>query len=206
MGDPSSAGALVCVLGGAPTPEQETQLRVAARAGVPAIGVQTGDPETRIPYVLPGDVVVCPPGQGFPVAEIAAAVVAGLGREAAPLAARLPALRPAAERALAARAAGAAAGSGCVPWGTDEHLPLLVLLQARLLRDLAVTSGRPAPATQQEVGAAVGPELGSALAVGLAARSLVRLPAGAQPARRRRCRRRRDARPGHRRSRLRPSS
>ncbi len=173
-GDAASACALVCVLGGAPTPEQEAQLRVATRAGVPTIGVQVGDPEARVPYVLPGDVVVCNPGQGFPVADIAAAIVGGLGREAAPLAARLPALRPAAHRGLATRAAGAAAGMAAVPWGADEHLPQLVLLQTRLLRDLAVTAGRPAPTTQQEVAAAVGPELGSALAVGIAARSLVR--------------------------------
>jgi hypothetical protein len=173
-GDASSAGAFVCVLGGAPTPEQEAQLRLAARAGVPTIGVQAGDPEARVPYVLPGDVVVCPPGQGFPVAEIAAAIVRGLGREAAPLAARLPVLRTPAHRVLAARAAGAAAGLAAVPWGTDEHMPVLVLLQARLLRDLAITSGRPAPATQQEIGTSVGPELGSAVALGIAARSFVR--------------------------------
>ena len=173
-GDAAYAGALICVLGGAPTPEQEAQLRLATRAGVPTIGVQVGDPEARVPYVLPSDMVVCSPGQGFPVADIAAAIVNGLGRQAAPLAARLPALREAAQRVLVSRAAGAAAGLAAVPWGTDEHLPALVPLQARLLRDLAITSGHPAPTNQQEVGAAVGPELGSALALGIAARSLVR--------------------------------
>jgi hypothetical protein len=156
-GDASSAGALVCVVGGAPTPEQNAQLRAATRAGVPTVAVQTGDPGTRVPYVLRSDVVVCRPGQGFPVREIADATVGGLGQDAAPLAARLPVLRPAAQH------------------GNDEpQLPLLVLVQTRLLRSLAVASGRPAPSTQQEVGATVGPELGAALAVGLGARSLVR--------------------------------
>ena len=177
-GDASSAGALVCVLGGVPTPGQNAQLRAATRAGVPTIGVQTGDPSARIPYVLPTDIVVCRPGQGFPVSEIADAIVAALGRDVAPLAARLPVLRSAAQRRLTTRAAGIAAGLVAVPRGTDEHLPVLVLLQTRLLRDLAIASGRAAPSTQQEVAAAVGPELGASLAVGLGARSFVRrLPA-----------------------------
>jgi hypothetical protein len=170
----ASAGAYVCVVAGPPTAEQLSQLRAAARAGVPTLAVQMGDSGVRIPYVLRGDVVVCRPGEGFPVAEIAAAIVGVLGREAAPLASRLPVLRGAVQRGLTARAAGVAAGIAAAPWGPTTHLPLLVLLQARLLRDLAVASGTPAPATQQELGATVGPEIGAAAGLGLAARSLVR--------------------------------
>jgi uncharacterized protein (DUF697 family) len=167
------ASVVVCVLGGAPKPEQLALLRAAARAGVPSVAVQTGEP-AHVPYVLPEDVVACTPGKGFPVPEIAAAVARGLGRDAAAVARRLPVLRPAAERRLTLRAAGVAAGVAAAPWGSAAHLPVLVPLQARLLRDLAVAEGRPLPSSQQEVGVSVGPELGAALAVGLAARGLVR--------------------------------
>ncbi len=172
--DVSSACAVVCVLAGAPTAEQTALLRAAARARVPTIAVQTGDGADAARYVLDGDVIGCPSGQGFPIDAIAAALCRALGRRAAPLAARLPALREAAGDAIAGRAAGVAAGLAAAPWGPKTQLPLLVSLQARMLRDLAVASGAPAPGTQQELGMAVGPELGAALAVGALARSLVR--------------------------------
>lgn len=171
--NPAGAAAVVCVLAGAPTAEQVAVLRSAARAGVPTVGVQTGDPAAAVPYVLAGDVVHCPPGQGFPVEEIAAALCRCLGRSAAPLAARLPALREAAARALTTRAVVTAAGLAA-PWAPRRHLPTLVPLQARMLRDLAVASGSPTPVTQEELGAAVGPELGVPLVVGVVARTLLR--------------------------------
>ena len=133
-------------------------------------------PAARVPYVLPGDVVVCPPGRGLPASPRSPrAIVSGLGREAAAAGSPPAGASPGAPsvRSPVARR-GPRPGWLQLPWGTDEHLPLLVLLQARLLRDLAVASGHPAPSTQQEVGAAVGPELGAALALGLGARSLVR--------------------------------
>ena len=43
-----------------------------------------------VPYVLATDVVLCPPGEGFPVEEIAARGRARLGEAGAALAARLP--------------------------------------------------------------------------------------------------------------------
>jgi uncharacterized protein (DUF697 family) len=168
--DPAAAACFVCVLGGAPKPEQLALLRRAARAGTPTVAVQTGDAQPHVPYVLAEDVVDCTPGQGFPVEEIAAAIVRGLGREAAALAALLPVLRPAAQRRLTLQAAGLAAGVAAAPWSSGAHLPVLVPLQARLLRDLDVTAGRPQP----ELGVSVGPELGGALAAGIAGRRLVR--------------------------------
>ena len=173
-GGVGSAAAVVSILGGVPTDEQRVLLRAATRAGVATVAVQTGAGDVPVPYVLREDVVVCRPGAGFPVEEIAAALVRGLGREAAPLAARLPVLRPATQRCLAQQAAGIAAGLSAAPWGSDRHLPLLVPLQARLLRDLDIAAGRPAPSSQQELGAAVAPEVGAALALGLVARGLVR--------------------------------
>ena len=173
-GDPASAAVVVCILSGAPAPEQLTMLRAATRAGVPTVAVQMGDAGLRVPYVLPEDVVGCPPGSGFPIEEIAAAAVRGLGRDAAALAAALPVLRTATLGTLTARCAAVAAGLAAAPWAAAAKLPLLVPLQARLLRDLDVAAGRQVPSTRPELGAAVGPELGAALAVGFAARTLVR--------------------------------
>ncbi len=173
-GDPAAAAVVVCILGGEPAAEQLAMLRAATRAGVPTVAVQTGAENVPAPYVLAEDVVLCAPGAGFPVDEITTAVVRGLGRDAAALAARLPVLREATQRALTRRASGVAAGLSAAPWLTASRLPVLVPLQARLLRDLDVTAGNPAPSSQQALGVAVGPELGAALAVGLAARSLVR--------------------------------
>jgi hypothetical protein len=62
-GDPGHSSAVICVLAGAPSVEQLALLRVAARAGIPAVAVQTGDGPAAIRYVLPEDVVECPAGQ-----------------------------------------------------------------------------------------------------------------------------------------------
>jgi len=176
-GDAFGASVVVCVLAGEPTAEQVAVLRSAARASVPAVAVQMGDDVVSVPYVLAGDVIACSPGQGFPIEAITNAVCRALGRRSAPLAARLPALREDAGRAIGGRAAGVAAGVAAAPWGSKARLPLLVSLQARMLRDLAVASGAPAPVTQHELGIAVGPEIGAALGVGALARTFVhRLP------------------------------
>ena len=53
-------------------------LRAASRAGVPIVAVT----EARaVPYVLETDLVRVPPGQGFPVEEIAAALARRLGED-----------------------------------------------------------------------------------------------------------------------------
>ena len=73
------AAVLVRVLAGAPTEEDERELREAKRAKVPVVAVQTGTEAFDVPYVLATDVVMCKPGAGFPVEEIAAAIAARLG-------------------------------------------------------------------------------------------------------------------------------
>src|SRR5437588_11719095 len=60
--------AAVLVWVGAP---DEGALRAADRAGVPIIAVTE---DRDVPYVLATDIVRVPPGQGFPLDEIAAAV------------------------------------------------------------------------------------------------------------------------------------
>jgi uncharacterized protein (DUF697 family) len=87
------ASVLVRVLAGAPTEEDERELREAKRAKVPVVAVQTGAEAFDIPYVLATDVVMCKPGAGFPVEEIAAVVAARLGEAGTALASRVPVLR-----------------------------------------------------------------------------------------------------------------
>ena len=74
------ADCLIRVLAGAPTPEDEQELKAAKRAKVPVVVVQTGTEDFDVPYVLATDIVKCRPGAGFPVAEIAAASPRGSAR------------------------------------------------------------------------------------------------------------------------------
>jgi uncharacterized protein (DUF697 family) len=117
------------------------------------IAVQTArDAGIDVPYVLATDVVTCPPGAGFPVAEIAAVVARRLGGDAAGLAAKLPILREPVSRALiesVARRNGLLAAAIFVP-GAD--FPILTLNQLRLVLRLAAAHG-------QEIDAQRAPEL-----------------------------------------------
>ena len=176
QGDPAHAAALVCVLGGAPTAADEEQLRAATRALVPTIGVQTGSSDAPIPYVLATDVVDVPPGQGFPVQEIARTLAAALGPGGAAVAGALPVLRNAMR---SRRIADGALAAGALALGSGgPRMPLLALAQARMLSDVAATSGRAAPETPRAPAEAVAPPLVAALASGLLARTIVRrLPA-----------------------------
>src|SRR4051812_19386370 len=61
----SAENAAVLVWVGAP---DEQALRAADRAGIPIVAV-TDEPD--VPYVLATDVIHVPPGQGFPLDEIA---------------------------------------------------------------------------------------------------------------------------------------
>jgi uncharacterized protein (DUF697 family) len=172
QGDPAHAAALVCVLGGAATPADEERLRAAARALVPAVCVQTGSWDAEIPYVLATDVVDVPPGQGFPVEEIARTLAAALGSDGASIAGPLPVLRDAVH---SRRVADGALAAGAIALGRGgPRMPLLALAQARLLSDVAATGGRAAPDTPRATAEAVAPPLVAALATGLLARTIVR--------------------------------
>lgn len=166
-GDPSGAAALVLVLAGLPTDADVEALRVAARAAVPRIAVQTGREETlRVPYVLATDIVHCPPGRGFPVDEIAATIARRLGPDGISLAARLPVVRTAVSKRLIVDASRASAVIGILPRG-GARFPLLALAQLRLVLDLAAAHGR-------ELGPDRAPELGAVLGTGFALRTGVR--------------------------------
>ena len=127
----------VLVWVGAPDAEQ---LHTADRAGVPIVAVTDAD---AVPYVLATDVVRIPPGQGFPVDEIAQAIAGKLGEDGTALAARLPVVRVAVcDRLIAtfSKRNAVIAGAVFVP-GVD--MPILTLNQIRLVLRIAVAHGEP---------------------------------------------------------------
>ncbi|HET7128332.1 MAG TPA: hypothetical protein VFJ93_04565 [Gaiellaceae bacterium] len=122
---------------GAPDAEQ---LHTADRAGVPIVAVTDAE---VVPYVLATDIVRVPPGQGFPVDEIARSIAGKLGEDGTALAARLPVVRAAVCDHLIATFAkrnALIAGAVFVP-GVD--MPILTLNQIRLVLRIAVAHGEP---------------------------------------------------------------
>jgi uncharacterized protein (DUF697 family) len=120
-------------------PPDEGALRAAGRAGVPVVAVTDAD---EVPYVLATDIVRVPPGQGFPIDEIAHAVARKLGEDGTALAARLPVLRRAICDELIrsfAKKNGIIAAAVFIP-GVD--LPVLTLNQARLVLRIALAYGQ----------------------------------------------------------------
>ena len=102
----------------------------ADQAGVPIVAVTDAD---DVPYVLATSIVRVPPGQGFPVDEIARAVADKLGEDGTALAARLPVVRGAVCAHLIAsfsKRNAIVAGAVFIP-GVD--MPILTLNQARLV-------------------------------------------------------------------------
>jgi hypothetical protein len=173
-GDPAQAAALVRVVGGAATAGDEAQLRAATRALVPVVVVQTGSSAARIPYVLATDVVDVPPGQGFPIEEIATLVARSLGSARAPLAARLPVLRRGFERGRIVDGAVAAGSLAAFDRGSGAQFPALALAQARMLSDVLAAGGAPTPRDTRAAAQAVAPPLVAAVVTGLVARTVVR--------------------------------
>jgi uncharacterized protein (DUF697 family) len=120
-------------------PPDEDALRAANRAGVPIVAVSDAD---EVPYVLATDIVQVPPGQGFPLDEIAHAVARKLGEDGTALAARLPALRrPVCDELIRSfsKKNAVIAAAVFIP-GVD--MPLLTLNQARLVLRIALAYGQ----------------------------------------------------------------
>lgn len=161
-GEPlEDAAALVHVLGGLPGAEDVRILRAAKRAKAPTIVVQTGTEVHDVPYVLPTDVVACPPGAGFPVAEISRALAARLGDRGAALGARLPVLREAVCEALIERFSRQNGVAGAAIFVPGADFPVLTLNQLRLVLRLAAAHGvevdqKRLPEILATLGAAVG--------------------------------------------------
>ena len=116
----------------------EERLRAAARAGIPVVAVSE---DVSLPYVLEGDVVRVPAGQGFPVDEVARAIAGKLGEAGTDLAARLPVLRePVCEQLITSTARrNALIGAAVFVPGVD--MPILTLNQARLVLRIALAYG-----------------------------------------------------------------
>ena len=125
--------ALVYVLAAPPSEEDEQELKAADKKRVPII-VLLADERlgASIPYVLATDVVRARRGQPFPVEAIASAVVRRLGENAAPLAARVPALRRPAARELVNRFSRKSGIVGAAVFVPGADLPLITMHQIRL--------------------------------------------------------------------------
>ncbi|MDX6426703.1 MAG: hypothetical protein QOD52_2108 [Gaiellaceae bacterium] len=120
-------------------PPDEDALRTANRAGVPIVAVSDAD---EMPYVLATDIVHVPPGQGFPVDEIAHAVARKLGEDGTALAARLPALRRAVCDELIRSFSKKNAIISAAVFVPGVDLPVLTLNQARLVLRIALAYGQ----------------------------------------------------------------
>ena len=168
------AAVLVRVLGGKPTEEDERDLREEKRAKVPVVAVQTGTEPFDIPYVLATDVVMCRPGAGFPVDEIAAAVAARLGEGGTALAARVPLLREPVCAELIERFSRQNGIIGVAVFMPGADFAVLTLNQLRLVLRLAAAHGL-------EVDQSRLPEVLATLGAGFGFRALARQVLGAVP-------------------------
>ena len=140
-GRPQDATVLVRVLAGAPTDEDIEDLRAARRARVPVIVVQTGTEFFDVPYVPATNVVMCSPGSGFPVEEIARAVANRLGEAGTGLAARLPVVREPLSEVLIEKFSRLNAITGVAIFVPGADFPVLTLNQIRLVLRLAAAHG-----------------------------------------------------------------
>jgi uncharacterized protein (DUF697 family) len=121
-------------------PPDEQQLRAAARTGVPIVAITDGD--DAVPYVPAGDLVRVPPGQGFPLDDIAEAVARRLGENGTALAARLPKLRGAVCKHLIAHFAKRNALVAAAIFVPGVDMPVLTLNQIRLVLRIAIAYGQ----------------------------------------------------------------
>ncbi len=135
------AEAVVRVVAGDPTADDDGFIRAADAHGVPVVVVQLWpQADWTRPFVLTPFVVECRAGEGFPVREIADRIVEATERDAA-LAVRVPALADA-SRAGAIRSAVVRAGLiGLAGSRLGVSRPLLSLEQVRLFSRLRTTAG-----------------------------------------------------------------
>jgi len=167
LGDPEGADVYVHVLAGRPTEEDVTCLRRASLARVPIVAVVAGasSDEVAIPYVLATDVVAA--GESFPLEAIAHTIAARLGEHGAPLAARVPLLRPAVCEQLIDSFARRNALLAAAVWVPGRDLPVLTLNELRLVLRLAQAHG-------DDSGRERLPELLATLGAGLGLRAVAR--------------------------------
>jgi hypothetical protein len=160
--------ALVFLLAGPASEDDERILRSADRAGTPIVCLAPPEVAARpIPYVLATDVIEIAPGAGFPVEQIAEALAGRLGDAAASLAARLPFMREAVVSELTERAARRNGVLGTAIFVPGADFPILTLNQLRLVLRIARAHG-------QSVDAQRLPEILGVIGGGLGFRALAR--------------------------------
>lgn len=173
LGAVDDAAALVYVLAGEPTEEDEHALRSADLAGVPMLVVGP-EPTTPVPYVLATDVLPLRPGEGFPLEELGRLLAAKDEDAAVALAARLPALRRGVAEALVARVARQNAVIAAAVFVPGVDFPVLTLNQLRLVLRLAAAYG-------QQIDAERLPEILGVVGTALGFRALARQALGVVP-------------------------
>jgi uncharacterized protein (DUF697 family) len=160
--DPRGVEAFVYVIGDSVTEEDERILKRAHRAKVPTLVVAAGrQVPWRVPFVLATDVIRVEPGHGFSADDVARALARKLGEEAASVARRLPALRPAASAELIERFSRRNGIIGAAVFIPGVDMPVLTLNQVRLVLRLSAMHGleidnRRAPELLATVGAGFG--------------------------------------------------
>jgi uncharacterized protein (DUF697 family) len=173
LGALDGAAALVYVLAGDPTEEDERALRAADMANVPIV-VLGPDPTTPIPYVLATDILPLPPGEGFPLDDLGRLIGAKADDVAAPLAAKLPALRRGIADSLVAKVARQNGLIGAAVFIPGVDFPVLTLNQLRLVMRLATAYG-------QQLDAQRLPEVLGVVGTGLGLRAIARGAVGMVP-------------------------
>ena len=172
-GDSPSPGAevLVRIIAGEPTDADLGLVSAADASGVPVVLVQLWpQADWTRPFVLSPFVVECRAGEGFPVREIADRIV-DASAHGALLAARVPILRPSAERKAVHAAVLRTALLGAFV-RTQAARPLLTLEQLRMVARL--TAAGEGGSRIRDEPAALGSVLGVAIASGFALRGVAR--------------------------------
>ncbi len=173
LGALDGAAALVYVLAGEPTEEDERALRSADMANVPIV-VLGPDPTTPVPYVLATDILPLPPGEGFPLEDLGRLLGAKADDTAPALAARLPALRRGIAESLVAKVSRQNGLIGAAVFIPGVDFPVLTLNQLRLVMKLATAYG-------QQLDAQRLPEVLGVVGTGLGLRAIARGALGVVP-------------------------
>jgi uncharacterized protein (DUF697 family) len=173
LGALDGAAALVYVLAGEPTEEDERALRSADMANVPIV-VLGPDPTTPVPYVLATDILPLPPGEGFPLEDLGRLLGAKADDTAPALAAKLPALRRGIADALVAKVSRQNGLIGAAVFIPGVDFPVLTLNQLRLVMKLATAYG-------QQLDAQRLPEVLGVVGTGLGLRAIARGALGVVP-------------------------
>jgi uncharacterized protein (DUF697 family) len=176
QGPIEGAAALVHILAGPPSADDERLLREAVLARLPIVAVvpSSADVPGHLSYVLDENVVRVAGGAGFPIERIAERLARTLGEAATPLAARLPALREAVCEEVIRRFSRRNGVIGVVVFIPGADLPILTLNQIRMVLRIADAHGF-------EIDRERLPEVLAVIASGFGFRALARRSVGLIP-------------------------